>query len=73
MLRTVRTATGIVLALGALALAQPAAAQGLRGLELREALKDNADDFWIYDDIDAGYGRAKESGKPLLISFRCVP
>ena len=39
----------------------------------RARLKDNAADFWIYDDIDAGTSRAAESGKPLLISFRCVP
>ena len=25
---------------------------------------------WIYEDIEAGYAKAKESGKPLLVSFR---
>ena len=25
---------------------------------------------WIYEDIEAGYARARESGKPLLVSFR---
>ncbi len=39
----------------------------------RERLKDNAAGFWIYDDIDAGYTKAAETGKPLLVSFRCVP
>jgi len=28
---------------------------------------------WIYDDIDAGVARAAETGKPLLLTFRCVP
>jgi hypothetical protein len=41
---------------------------------LREFLKD--DKFavgWIYEDIDAGYEQATESGKPLLVCFCCVP
>ena len=37
-------------------------------------LKSNLDDFvaegWIYDDIDAGYAKARESGRPLLVVFR---
>ena len=39
----------------------------------RKRLKDDAADFWIYDDVDKGYARAAETGKPLLVSFRCVP
>ncbi len=39
----------------------------------RERLKDHAAGFWIYDDIDAGYAKAAKTGKPLLVSFRCVP
>lgn len=39
----------------------------------RKRLKDRAADFWIYDDIDAGYAQAATTGKPLLVSFRCVP
>jgi len=49
------------------------AQQGLEGNELREALADNAAGFWIYDDIEAGFEKARETGKPLLVSFRCVP
>ncbi len=52
--------------------AQDAQAQDAATIK-RARLKDNAADFWIYDDIDAGYSRAAESGKPLLVSFRCVP
>ncbi len=40
---------------------------------LRANLKDQAADFWIYDDLKAGYARARKTGKPLLVSFRCVP
>lgn len=39
----------------------------------RKRLKDTAAGFWIYDDIEAGYSKAAETGKPLLVSFRCVP
>ncbi len=39
----------------------------------RVRLKDDAADFWIYDDLAEGNKRAAASGKPLLISFRCVP
>ena len=39
----------------------------------RKRLKDTAADFWIYDDLRKGETLAAETGKPLLISFRCVP
>ena len=38
----------------------------------RKELMDDAAAFWIYDDIDAGYSIAETTGKPLLVSFRCV-
>lgn len=43
-----------------------------------EVLKRNLKDKdlvgeWVYDDIDKGYALAKQSGKPLMIVFRCVP
>lgn len=28
---------------------------------------------WIYNDVDAGFAKARESGKPLLIVLRCIP
>ena len=27
---------------------------------------------WIYADLDLGIARAEETGKPLLVTFRCV-
>jgi hypothetical protein len=47
--------------------------QGLAGDALQKALHDKAADFWIYDDLDQGYKTARQTGKPLLVSFRCVP
>ena len=41
--------------------------------QIRERLKDQVADFWIYDDLKRGYEQAKTSGRPLLVSFRCVP
>ena len=38
--------------------------------EIRKQLKDNAADFWIYDDLNAGTAMARRTGKPLLVSFR---
>ena len=29
--------------------------------------------FWIYNDLSKGLERAKASGKPLLVVFRCIP
>lgn len=43
---------------------------------LRKRLEDlNAEkaDHWIYNDIEAGFAEAKKTGKPLFITFRCVP
>ncbi len=56
-----------------LAVLGTARGQGLEGLELQKALKDEAAGFWIYDDIAEGFRVAEKTGKPLIISFRCVP
>ena len=43
---------------------------------LKKRLKDlngqNAD-HWIYNDISAGFAEAKRTGRPLFLTFRCVP
>jgi hypothetical protein len=31
------------------------------------------DERWIYNDYRAGFARAKQTGKPLLVVLRCVP
>ena len=28
---------------------------------------------WVYNDLDKGFELAKQTGKPLLIIFRCPP
>jgi len=60
----------LVLALGVIGLNTRAQAQD----DLRKNLKDtNVADHWIYDDIAACFAEARETGKPLLVTFRCVP
>lgn len=32
-----------------------------------------AEGFWIYNDLPAGFAKAKQTGKPLLVVIRCIP
>ena len=42
--------------------------------KLKDALQDDlVTGDWIYEDMAAGYAQAEKTGKPLLVSFRCVP
>ncbi|HIK93191.1 MAG TPA: PDZ domain-containing protein [Planctomycetes bacterium] len=44
--------------------------------DLKERIKDEHArdaDHWIYNDIAAGFREAKRTGKPLFVTFRCVP
>lgn len=38
--------------------------------KLKQALKDDCDKSWVYDDLPAGFAQAKKTGKPLMIVFR---
>jgi hypothetical protein len=38
--------------------------------DLKQALKDSGADHWIYDDLDQGFARAKETGQPMMVVFR---
>ncbi len=66
--------------LGLAALAWPSAfASGQEPLGRNETItrntqrNDQVADFWIYGDLQAGFARARETGKPLLVTYRCVP
>ena len=42
--------------------------------DLQKNLKDTGvAAHWIYDDIGKGFAEARATGKPLLVTFRCVP
>ena len=30
-------------------------------------------DAWIYNDVERGFAEARDTGKPLLVVFRCIP
>ena len=30
-------------------------------------------EFWVDDDLNEGFARARMTNKPLLLVFRCVP
>ena len=40
------------------------------GAKIRQALGDDAAEFWIYEDVKAGIAEARHTGKPLLVSIR---
>ena len=63
---------GAILGIRCALVAQEAPAR-LGGEELKEALNDSASDFWIYDDLEKAYAEGERTGKPVLVSFRCVP
>jgi hypothetical protein len=64
-----RLAVGLIL-FAALA----AASRGLHAQsDLHDALKDSVGAHWIYDDFAQAKARAKQTGQPLLVLFRCVP
>jgi len=44
--------------------------------DLRDRLQDKNgkdSDVWVYNDIPAAMAAARKSGKPLFVTFRCVP
>ena len=42
--------------------------------DLQKKLKDtDVGARWIYNDIGKGFTEARATGKPLLVTFRCVP
>ncbi len=44
-----------------------------RERKLAEDRKVAVENGWIYDDLKAGYARAKETGKPMFVVVRCPP
>lgn len=75
----------LCVALGAAALAAHAAAQDKSAdapwfrpetdpAALKEALNDDEiSDRWIYHDLNAARAKARDTGKPIVALFRCVP
>lgn len=50
-----------------------AAASAQSPEQLKKMLKDDAvRGDWNYDNLEAGFAKAKATGKPMLVIFRCV-
>jgi hypothetical protein len=63
----------IALALASIASAQPAKQTTA---QLQAAINDLhilGNDFWIYNDLAGAIAQAKQSNKPIFVTFRCVP
>lgn len=57
-----------------LAVAGVAAAQETRDQKVRgDRARVEAAGFWIYNDLARGMAEAKSSGRPLLVTLRCIP
>ena len=67
-------ATAVALLLVA---AAPILAQTITQKRAARVHKDRAamstDASWIYNDMSAGFARARQTGKPLLVVIRCIP
>ena len=46
---------------------------GQKGVIRRWADNDDFADLWIYGDLDQGFEEAQQTGRPLLVTYRCVP
>ncbi len=71
-MKTCLMTLGVMLGISGALVAQEESTR-LEGDELKKALNDRADDLWIYDDLKKAYAEGEQSGKPVLVSFRCVP
>lgn len=49
------------------------AAQDRQARVLGDKAKIEADGYWIYNDVARGFAEAAKSGKPVLVTFRCIP
>lgn len=51
------------------------AAQAQSRLEkvLSDQLSITSEGFWLYNDLNAGMEAAKKNGKPIIVTFRCIP
>lgn len=63
-----------ILCLTTVMLSSAPAQQNKREIQVRgDKQKVEAFGFWIYNDLPRGIEEAKKSGKPLLVTLRCIP
>lgn len=57
----------------ALSLVEQASAQSREEKVRKDRKTFEANGFWIYNDLAKGFAEARQTGKPMLVSFRCIP
>lgn len=77
-MRLVHLGTACALCLAGVAVLKFAAGDEAKEPTREERVRDDrakveAEGFWIYNDLARGFAEAKETGKPLLVVFRCLP
>jgi hypothetical protein len=66
--------SAVLICLAAAAVASSARAQQDRAARVRnDRTKVEAFGYWIYNDLPRGVAEAKQTGKPLLVVYRCIP
>lgn len=63
----------IVLAATCALMACAEAVKDREGAVRKDRAERENDPRWIYNDVDRGFAEAKRTGKPLLVTLRCVP
>lgn len=71
MIRNLLAAIFFAALLVPFALAQPKETRESKVRGDREEVE--GDGYWIYNDLEKAFAEAKESKKPLLVVFRCIP
>lgn len=64
---------GCCVLFAAMASAAPPVAQDRETKVRNDRIQAEAEGRWIYNDLPQAFAAAKESGKPLLVVFRCIP
>jgi hypothetical protein len=64
---------GFVVVLSLAALTASVSAQTREEKVRSDRKKVEAEGYWIYNDLEKGFQAARKTGKPLLVTLRCIP
>ncbi len=69
MLKSVAACVGLLFLAPAVLAQKPTREESVRA----DKAHSEAEGFWLYNDLDRAYELARESGKPILVTLRCIP
>ncbi len=69
MIKSMVTVLGLLFLSQAVLAQKPTREQKVRA----DKAEVEAEGFWLYNDLDTAYQLARESGKPILVTLRCIP